>query len=401
VRWIARRNTKPEEHKERMCIKPRRTIGLLILSALASLVLSCGGSSRPAGLVLVISQGAADVTSYGIDLNTGTLTHINSAAPVPANTIPTAIVLDPAGSFAYVAAQASGGAPGSISAYSVASSGKLSPAGNSTATGVNPVALAMDKGGHFLFVANQGNIPAQPPDISVFSIAANATLTAVPGSPFQLIPATPGSSVAPSGVAITPSGVFLYVSNSGENSLSGFKVDSSSGALTAVPGSPFATGSSPIGVAIDPSGKYLYVANEGSNNVSAFEVCASALPGCSATDGSLVSVTGSPFSAGLGPISLAADPSGNFVYVADTNSNQLSAYRINLSTGALTPLTTPTESTGTNPTFVAVHPGGNFVYVPNSGSDSISGFRLTTQSGVLTPLATASTASHPVGVALK
>jgi 6-phosphogluconolactonase len=387
----------PEEQKERMWIKPRRLIGLLMLSALASLVLSCGGSSRPAGLLLVISQGAADVTSYGIDLNTGTLTQIKTAAPVPANTIPTAIVLDQAGSFAYVTDQATGGAqrPGSISAYSVKSNGTLSSAGSNPATGVNPVALAIDHGGHFLFVANQGSN-----DVSVFSIGSSASLTAV--GTFQAAPIVAGTSAAPSGVAITPSGAFLYVSDFGENSVSGFAVNSSSGVLTAVPGSPFAAGSSPTGLAIDPSGKYLYVANEGSNNASAFEICASSLPGCPSTpDGSLVPVTGSPFSAGLGPLSLAVDPSGNFLYVADTNSNQLSAFRINLSSGALTPLTTPTDSTGTNPTFVAIHPGGNFVYVPNSGSDSISGFRLTTQSGVLTPLATASTASHPVGVALK
>jgi 6-phosphogluconolactonase (cycloisomerase 2 family) len=257
------------------------------------------------------------------------------------------------------------------------------------------VALAIDHGGHFLFVANQGSN-----DVSVFSIGSSASLTAV--GTFQAAPIVAGTSAAPSGVAITPSGAFLYVSDFGENSVSGFAVNSSSGVLTAVPGSPFAAGSSPTGLAIDPSGKYLYVANEGSNNASAFEICASSLPGCPSTpDGSLVPVTGSPFSAGLGPLSLAVDPSGNFLYVADTNSNQLSAFRINLSSGALTPLTTPTDSTGTNPTFVAIHPGGNFVYVPNSGSDSISGFRLTTQSGVLTPLATASTASHPVGVALK
>ena len=387
-----------------MCIKPRRLIGSLVLSVLVFLFLSCGGSSRPAGLLLVISQGAADVTSYGIDLNTGSLSHINTAAAVPGNTTPTAIALDPTGSFAYVTDQATGGGSGSISAYSVKRDGTLSSAGSTTATLLNPVALTIDKGGHFLFLTNQGSN-----NVSVFSIGASASLTAVcppnttPPCGFDSgVPATAGSSsAAPSGVAITPSGNFLYVANQGQNTVSGFKVNSSPGFLTPVPGSPFAVGSSPRGLAIDPGGKYLYVANEGSNNVSAFTICASTLPSCMAVDGSLVQVAGSPFSAGLGPVSLAVDPSDNFLYVAATNSNQLSAYRLSPSTGALTPLTTPTESTGTNPTFVAIHPGGNFLYVPNSGSDSVSGFRLTTQSGVLTPLPTASTASHPVGIALK
>ena len=42
------------------------------------------------------------------------------------------------------------------------------------------------------------------------------------------------------------------------------------GALSAVAGSPFATGSNPGGVAISPNGSYLYVTNGRSDTVSAF-----------------------------------------------------------------------------------------------------------------------------------
>jgi DNA-binding beta-propeller fold protein YncE len=45
-----------------------------------------------------------------------------------------------------------------------------------------------------------------------------------------------------------------------------------SGALTPVPGSPFAAGTFPISVAIDPTGTYVYVANLISNNIYAYSI---------------------------------------------------------------------------------------------------------------------------------
>jgi 6-phosphogluconolactonase (cycloisomerase 2 family) len=378
---------------------------ILILCAAS---ISCGSSSRSSGILLVTSQGATDVNSYGIDLNTGILSQLSTAVPVPANSVPGPIVLDPSGNFAYVGNNATSGGAGNISAYSVDKNGKLASAGGSTPTGVNPVALAIDPGNHFLFVANQGSNdisapPALRPSVSVFSVGSNASLTAVAGSPFPTgtQPLTAGSPTATaSALAVTPSAKFLYVANQGQNTISGFAV-SGSGALTPLTESPFATGSAPSGVAIDTSGKFLYVANSGSNNVSAFLICATALPGCTTTDGSLVPVTGSPFSAGLGPVSLAVDPSDNFLYVADMTSNQLSGYRINPSTGALTPLATSAVSTGTTPMFVAIHPAGNYLYVSDNGADTISGFHLVPQSGVLGPLSPTTAASRPAGIALK
>jgi 6-phosphogluconolactonase len=385
-----------------MSSKLQGIIVFLVVIACASIMVSCGSSSRPSGLLLVTSQGGTDVNSYGIDLNTGILTQINTSASVPANSVPGPIVLDPSGNFAYVGNAASGGGAGNISAYSVAKSGKLASTGSNPATGVNPVALAIDSGNHFLFVANQGSN-----DISVFTIGSNASLTKVPGSPFSTgatpLPGTGTQTATPNALAVTPSGKFVYVANQGQNTVSAFQV-TGSGALTSLAGRepPFAVGSAPSGVTIDPSGKFLYVANSGSSNVSAFVVCATALPGCGgSTDGNLVEVPGSPFSAGLGPVALAVDPSDNFLYVVDSNSNQLSGYRINPSTGALTPLATTAVSTGTFPFAIAIHPAGNYLYVSDNGADTISGYHLVVQSGVLGPLTAVASSTRPAGIAVK
>src|SRR5262249_44333261 len=67
------------------------------------------------------------------------------------------------------------------------------------------------------------------------------------GSPF------PAGST-PRSAAVDPSGKFLYVANfafPAPGNVSGYTINSSSGALTAIPGSPFATGGiGPISVAI-------------------------------------------------------------------------------------------------------------------------------------------------------
>jgi 6-phosphogluconolactonase len=54
----------------------------------------------------------------------------------------------------------------------------------------------------------------------------------------------------PISVAIDPSGQFVYAVNFNSNSVSAYSVESS-GTLTPIAGSPFATGVQPHGIAID------------------------------------------------------------------------------------------------------------------------------------------------------
>src|SRR5712692_10684308 len=381
----------------KMSIKVRGFAGILFLIGVAVFLISCGNSpSRPAGVLLVTSEGASSVTSYGINLDTGGLSQINTSAQT--QNVPSSIVLDPSGAFAYVTNSASN----TLSAYSVNPNGTLMAVSGNPATGTTPIALAIDHAGHFLFVANQGSN-----DVSVFSVGSSGSVTLVGSFPTGTPPTpTATSGAAPASVAVDPSGSFLYVANQGQGTISVFSVDSS-GALTQILGSPFSVRTTPSGLAVATTTTtnpapitILYVANEGSNDVSAFVICETVSPSC-AIAGTPVEVSGSPFAAGLGPVSAAIDPSVNFLYVADLNSNQVSGYRINPSTGALTALSPATVSTGSRPVFVAVHPGGQYLYVANNGSDSISGFKLTAKSGELTPLAPVASASRPAGIALR
>lgn len=100
---------------------------------------------------------------------------------------------------------------------------------------------------------------------------------------------------------------FLYTPVFGANSISGFAIDASSGALTPISGSPFADQAQPVAMAVDSAGSYAYVANvngtQGDLAVFTIDRGNGALSHYSDVD--------------LGvdvPFSVAVDPSGKFVF---------------------------------------------------------------------------------------
>ena len=87
-----------------------------------------------------------------------------------------------------------------------------------------------------------------------------------------------------------------------------------------------------------------------------------------ATTGALVSI--GTIAAGTSPVSVAVDPAGKFVYVANSGSNDVSMYTINSATGSLTLI--GMIAAGLSPSSIAIHPSGKFAYVTNSGSNDVS-----------------------------
>lgn len=117
-------------------------------------------------------------------------------------------------------------------------------------------------------------------------------------------------------------------------------IDSTTGALTQLAGSPFSAGKDPLRIASDPSGKLLFTVNSQDNTVSAFTI--------DATSGNLVPVVGSPFPVLAAPDALTVDPTGAFLYVADSSSSggDISVFRISAGTGVLNAIGGSPFSTG-------------------------------------------------------
>jgi 6-phosphogluconolactonase (cycloisomerase 2 family) len=174
---------------------------------------------------------------------------------------------------------------------------------------------------------------------------ATGALSAVPGSP---VTPTTHASAAPEPMAIDPAGKFLYVGyqfaviNVGfDGGVAAFTIDAASGALTAVPGSPFDVGGVPNSVAVDSSGRFLLVsaAIVGATSTNCLVVLA-----IDPASGALTPVSGSPFGLmqrACGPV--VADPSGPYFYVGTTLETEntpaiVFALSIDTGTGALTPV---------------------------------------------------------------
>ena len=105
-----------------------------------------------------------------------------------------------------------------------------------------------------------------------------------------------------------------------------------------MPGSPFATGDQPRPVAIDPRGTFVFVGNTGGNSLSAYSIDSA---------GSLTAVTGAPIPLGVNaqPLSIAVDPAGKFVYV-NIVPQEVAGFALDPSTGVLTPITGSPFSVG-------------------------------------------------------
>jgi DNA-binding beta-propeller fold protein YncE len=142
-----------------------------------------------------------------------------------------------------------------------------------------------------------------------------------------------------------------------------FTIDPTSGALSSISGSPFATASAPQGLILETFGQYLYLA-AALNSVSTWIIdLGTGVPGQIASS-----------SESGGPISLAADPTDHFVYVANRSFNNVSGYAVGGNTG-LRSLGT-TFAAGSGPSWLAIDPSGDFVYVANIGSNSVSAYKI-------------------------
>lgn len=344
-------------------------------------LLGCGSSSQPTPLPPAKAEYAYaatvnQVTGFTVNLTNGALS-VPSNVPGPNDG--GGVVADPSTKFLYVS-DFTGNA---IDGFAVnATTGGLTPISGSpfpVGSGNGPSGMAIDSAGKFLFLAH-----ANMNFVFVFTRdAITGALTLVPGSLFA-------ASTNPMHLVVHPSDNFLYASNYNDpmGSISAYSIDPTTGALTEIAGSPFATQTGwpgPGRLVIEPSGKFLYVGLGGTVNANQFVAAFS----IDSSTGALTPVLGSPFTTGAGPFSTALDPSGKFLYTANSHDNTVSAFTLDSSTGALTSVSgSPfaTGATGGFPFSLAMDPVGKFLYTANQGSGDISGFSISSTTGALSPV---------------
>jgi 6-phosphogluconolactonase (cycloisomerase 2 family) len=207
---------------------------------------------------------------------------------------------------------------GTVYGYAIdGTSGALTSVTGSPYTVLGGTSITATPAGTFLFVGDSAS-----GDISVFSISAtNGSLTAV-GSPFA-------SGIAAAQITTDGLGKYLYATSGTGGAQVAALAIGSTGALSLVTGSPF---SFPMSKVLgENSGKYLLGITGFDDHIHVF--------GINSLTGVIGEVTGSPFATTSLPTNLVVHPSGSFVYGLDGLSTAMEGYRIDASTGALTGIT--------------------------------------------------------------
>jgi 6-phosphogluconolactonase (cycloisomerase 2 family) len=216
---------------------------------------------------------------FSIDNTTGALSP-TTGSPFSAGITPAEVVVAPSGQFLYISDSGSG-----ILAFSLAAGAPTLISGSPFPGGTQGV--SMTPSGAYLYAISIDN------EVWAYSIdSTTGSLAQLSNSPF-VDPAGTGDFTG--AIVVDPTGSFLYTYNTFgfPNTISGFAIDKSTGTLSVMPSSPLGTGQPTFfgaSLAIEPSGKFLYASCADSNcGILAFDI--------DTTTGALTPVTGSPFDA--------------------------------------------------------------------------------------------------------
>ncbi|MGP0019809.1 MAG: lactonase family protein [Candidatus Sulfotelmatobacter sp.] len=411
---------------------------------LMGLLMACGSyyNASSDGLLLVGSQGSGLIETFAFTLNSGSIYDVSNNPNDTSNElcvlngVPSSLVVDPAGEYAYTIINASslcGTAANpsttGILAFKINSNGTTTQVGSQVPftegtvtpcvpilpTPINPPycqlsssteqvpvvpgTMVMDPSGKFLFVADRATTDSTglyvPGAVSVFAIGSGGSLTEAAGSPF--FTSTFATTLLQAGldivsVAPTPT-VFPAIGLNGVQNAVCSDV-----------------GNNP------PTLEYLYAVDGLGNQVFEFSV--------STTTGVLTNPStnklGEPsFPTDPTPAGVAVDPCNRFVYVSDSLTDKVSAYSMcnntvtsqpipcsALSPGALvavagSPFALPGSTNSPGP--LVVDPYGNYVYVLGNLSNTINALKISPISGALAPInpATVATGIGPVSIVIR
>lgn len=322
------------------------------------------------------------VHQYSIDYQSGALTEIGTA--VQAGNRPVQIVAAPNGQFVYVVNQGDS----TVQEFAVQSDGSLVSKNTYKVTGTSPTAAAIDQQGTFLYVtftyqtgfsaANPG-----PGGVSIFPVNADNSLGT---------PSTVNVGNNPVGISVSYFNHFVYVLDqepSPKATILGFSQNTTTGALTPVPGTTittvagktvatgYAAGVVPSAIAEEQTSRFVYVTDQAANHLIGYTV---------SPNGALTPMVNGPFATGQFPVGLTVDPTGKLIYVVNYNSNTVQGYAIDAATGAPSVSAGATATpVGSGPTCVAIDPAlGTDLYTSNNLDDTISAEHVQVNTGNLT-----------------
>jgi 6-phosphogluconolactonase (cycloisomerase 2 family) len=303
-----------------------------------------GGAAQTGSAHYLVAIQVPGVTPFPTMINSnGTLTQAKVTLPAYSVFNPMAMTaaIDPSGSFLYQAAR-----PGLWTFTIDRSTGNLNEMSTSPYDDtVNFDAVAVDQTGKFVYAYDDsGNVYG-------YTIqSGTGQLTPIAGSPFASQASGEQFAVAGNRTAVSQDDKYLYVATVG--GIMAYSIDATTGALTMVNGSPFGASAGPGFALAAPSSGFLYETIQSSSSTP---------PGVygysiDANTGTLTQISGSPFAPGCGGGDLTSPASGKFMFMAGCGM-----YQIDAGTGALTFLFKDPEAP--NDGWSAFDPASAFVWI--------------------------------------
>jgi 6-phosphogluconolactonase (cycloisomerase 2 family) len=319
------------------------------------------------------SDRGKTVSIYSVDPSSGQLrprgyltADTNPAFVVPVDRSPDDLAVP---AFDYVVNDTAG----TVSPYKVLKpTGLLQPIGagavpsDQSGRSGTPISAVADPTGRFLYVANEGcalnqaSFQCTPLSNGVRGSIVTFSINQTTGELSQVGGANYTTLAFPHAMTIAGQGKYLYVSyNDDPGGVSAYSINPTTGVLTelVVQGSPYRVGAQSKSMAVDPAGKFLYVANDYNVGISIFVI--------DPNSGKLSVVPGGINTEGT--TSIAFEPSGRFLYSLESSRDHAFVYAVNSTTGALSRTTgcggAGVCPTGSNPDSITVDPSGRYAYV--------------------------------------
>lgn len=152
-------------------------------------------------------------------------------------------------------------------------------------------ALAVHPSGRFAYIT----IASDPGVVERYSISPHTGRFSVLGVHGDTV-----SGSTPRSITTDPTGRFAYVANTGASTVSMYRVNQATGALTSI-GTDIAAGATPIAIAADYGGRYVYVLSQGTEQVLTYSI--------DQASGALILIAAAPAATGDMPGSLAVSSS--------------------------------------------------------------------------------------------
>jgi 6-phosphogluconolactonase (cycloisomerase 2 family) len=187
--------------------------------------------------------------------------------------------------------------PGWVFGFTVSSGGTLTAtSGSPYKAGVRPSGIASDPVNRFVYVTDFASN-----QLIGYAVQSGGVLNFLVNGPFK-------TGNQPTGVVIDPRGIFMYVPNGLDSSLTGYNISLPTGTPSTIVNSNsslvYATDTQPVAIALEPAlGRFVYTANYLGNSISGFRLDPST--------GVISPTQSTPYPTAAHPTSLAIIPHGN------------------------------------------------------------------------------------------